>query len=60
LFSQLLKEVAADEYEIKIMNEQIKIQPKWSIAYINIIKELKSKDMEFHIEYIAREAREEF
>jgi len=30
------------------MNEQIKIQPKSSIAYINIVKKLKSKNMEFH------------
>jgi len=46
--SQLLKKITTDEYEIKIMNEQIKIQPKRSIAYINIVKELKSKNMEFH------------
>jgi len=30
------------------MNEQIKIQPKSSIAYVNIVKELKRKNMEFH------------
>jgi hypothetical protein len=47
--SQLLKEVAVDEYEIKIINEQIKIQPKSSIAYINNVKELKSKNTKFHI-----------
>jgi len=29
--SRLLKEVADDEYAIKIMNEQIKIQPKSSV-----------------------------
>jgi len=40
--SQYLKEVASDEYEIKIMNEQIKIQPRNSIAYVSIVKELKS------------------
>jgi len=45
---QLLKEVATNKYEIKIMNEQIKIQRKSSIAYVNIIKELKSKNTEFH------------
>jgi len=45
LFSQLLKEVAIDEYEIKIMNEQTEI----SIAYINIVKDLKNKNTEFHI-----------
>jgi len=47
--SQLLKEVAIDEYEIKIMNEQTKIQPKSSITYVNILKELRNKDTEFHI-----------
>jgi len=41
--SQLLKEVGI-EYEIKIMNEQIKIQSKSSVAYVNIVKELKSKN----------------
>jgi len=45
--SQQLKKIATDEYERKIMNEQIKIQPKSSIAYINIMKELKTKDMKF-------------
>jgi len=45
-FSELLKEVA-DKYEIKIMNEQIK--PKSSISYVNIMKELKSKNMEFNL-----------
>jgi len=43
--SQVLKEVAIDEYEIKIMNEQTKIQPKSSITYVDI---LKNKDTEFH------------
>jgi len=46
--SQLLKKIATDKYEIKIMNEQTKIQPKSSIAYINIVKELKNKNTEFH------------
>jgi len=40
--SQYLKEVASDEYKIEIMNEQIKIQPRNSIAYVSIVKELKS------------------
>jgi len=44
---QHLKEVAFDEYEIKIMNEQIKIHPSSSIAYVNIMKELKSRNREF-------------
>jgi len=48
LLLQLLKEVATDEYEIKIMNEQTKMQPKSSITYVNIVKELKNKNMEFH------------
>jgi hypothetical protein len=47
-FSQLLKEVAAGEYEIKIINKQIKIQPKNSIAYVNIVKDVKGKNTEFH------------
>jgi len=54
--SQLLKEIATKyeitteyEYEIKIMNEQTKIHPKSSIAYVNIVKELKNKNAEFHI-----------
>jgi len=46
--SQLLKKVATDEYEIKIMNEQTKIQPKISITYVNIVKELNNKNTEFH------------
>jgi len=45
--SQLLKKIATDEYEIKIMNEQTKIQSKNSIAYINIVKELKNKNRNF-------------
>jgi len=45
-FSQLLKEIVAGE--IKIINEKIKIQLKSSIAYVNIVKEFKSKNMEFH------------
>jgi len=45
---QLLKEVTTGEYEIEIINAQINIQLKSSIAYVNIVKELKSKNMEFH------------
>jgi len=30
------------------MNEQIKIQSRSSIAYVNIVKELKSRNTEFH------------
>jgi len=31
------------------MNEQIKIQSKSSFTYVNIVKELKNKNIEFHI-----------
>jgi len=41
--SQLLKEIAADEYKIKNINEQTKILPKTSIACVNIVKELKAR-----------------
>jgi len=44
--SQQLKEIAFDE--IKIMNEQIKIQPRSFIAYVSIVKELKNRNTEFH------------
>jgi len=30
------------------MNEQTKIQPKSTIAYVNIVKELRNKNTEFH------------
>jgi len=56
LLSQLLKEIVTDEYEIKIMNEKIKIQPKSSIVYVKIMKELKSKN----ISYIEIKAKKEF
>jgi S-adenosylmethionine/arginine decarboxylase-like enzyme len=47
--SQILEEIAINDYEIKIINnEEVKIQPKGS-TYVNIVKELNSKDMEFHI-----------
>jgi len=48
--SQLLKEIAIDDDEIKIINnEQIKMQLKNSIAYINIVKEIKNRDTKFPI-----------
>jgi len=56
LLSQLVKEIVTDEYEIKIMNKKIKIQPKSSIVYVNIVKELKSKN----ISYIEIKAKKEF
>jgi hypothetical protein len=40
---QQLKEITADEYEIKNINEQTKILPKTSIACGNIVKELKAR-----------------
>jgi len=58
--SQLLKKIATDEYEIKIMNKQTKIQSKSSIAYINIVKELKNKNRNFiHIKQSKGEALKE-
>jgi len=53
--SQVLEKIAIGEYEIKIINnKQVKIQSS-SIAYIvkelkivNIVKELKSNNMEFY------------
>jgi len=47
--------ISDDEYEIKIMNEQIKIQAKSSIANVNITKELKSKKTEYHINKLKQE-----
>jgi len=42
------EQIAIGEYEIKIINnEQIKTQPS-SIVYVNIVKELKSRDIEFY------------
>jgi hypothetical protein len=43
--SQILKEIATSEYEIKIINKQIKIQPKSFVTYVNIVKEVKSKKL---------------
>jgi len=37
------------------MNEQTKIQLKSSIAYVNIVKELKNKNTEFHIYKLKQE-----
>jgi len=49
-FSKLLEEIAISDYGIKIINnKQVIMQPKSSIVYINIVKELKSKDTEFHM-----------
>jgi len=45
------EEIAIGEYEIKIINnKQIKTQPNstTSIVYVNIVKELKSRDTEFY------------
>jgi len=45
----LLKKIIIEEYEIKMTNkEQIKIQAKSFIAYLNIVKELKRRNTEFH------------
>jgi hypothetical protein len=56
-FSQILKEVATGEYQMRIINdEQIEIQPMR--IYVNIVKQLKSKNTEFS--HIQTEAREEF
>jgi len=39
--SQLLEKIIIGDYEIKIINnEQVKMQTKSSIVYINIVKEL--------------------
>jgi len=47
---QLLKEVTNGEFDLRVVNpEKIKIQPKSSIAYINIVKKLKIRNIEFHI-----------
>jgi len=43
------EQIAIGEYEIKIINnEQIKTQLNSSIVYVNIVKELKSRDIEFY------------
>jgi len=54
----MLKDIAIDNKEIKIINinKHVKIQPKSSIAYINIVKELKSNDQEFHIYKLKKRA----
>jgi len=49
-FSSLWKQSKDRRWWIwnKIMNEQIKIQPKSSVACVNILKELKNKNTEFY------------
>jgi len=43
------KEIAIGKCDIKIINnEEIKIQSKSSIAYVNIMKQLKIRNIEFH------------
>jgi len=47
--SQLLEEIAISDSEMKIIsNKQVKIQPKSSIVYVNIVKELKNRNTEFY------------
>jgi len=48
--SQMLEEIVNDNSEIKIIiNKQVKIQYKTSIAYVNIMKKkLKNKNKEFY------------
>jgi len=48
-FRQLLNQIANDEFELKNINiGNYKIQIKSSIAYTNIMKELKIRNYEFH------------
>jgi len=45
----LLNQIANDEFELKNINiGNYKIQIKSSIAYTNIVKELKTRNYEFH------------
>lgn len=45
----LLENIAKNEYEIKIINNtQVKIQPKSSEKYSAIVKELQTRNTEFH------------
>lgn len=47
--TNLLNDIANEEYIIKILrDEEVKIQPKSTQAYTNIIKELQKKGTEFH------------
>lgn len=47
--TDLLAEIACEEYEIKILKgEEVKIQPKTTLAYRTIVKELQKKGTEFH------------
>jgi len=46
---QLLNQIARNEFELKNINiENYKIQIKSSIAYTNIVKELKTRNYKFH------------
>jgi len=47
---QLLEKIVIGDDEIEIINnEQVKIQPRNSIANANIMKEVKNRDTEFYI-----------
>jgi len=46
---QLLNQIANNEFDLKNINTgNFKIQIKCSIAYINIVKELKTRNFKFH------------
>jgi len=46
----LLNQIANDKFDLKNINPgNFKIQIKSSIAYTNIVKEIKSRNIEFHI-----------
>lgn len=46
---KLLVEVAADNYEVKVLcNEQVRIQPKSTELYTKIVKSLQEKHTEFY------------
>jgi len=48
-FRQLLNQIANDEFDLKNINtSNFKIQIKSSIAYTNIAKEFKTRNIEFH------------
>jgi hypothetical protein len=47
--TQLLNEVAKNEHELKILNnQQVKIQPKTTEKFSIIVKALKEKQTSFH------------
>jgi len=47
---QLLNKIANDKFDLKNINAgNFKIQIKSSIAYTNIVKEVKSRNIKFHI-----------